>query len=52
MPIRAKLLCLLPEEKAWLDVQLDELVANGVIGPILPGEQPQCVMPVLLVLGI
>ena len=41
-----------PEEEAWLDVHLDKLVAKGVIGPILPGEQPQCVMPLLLVLGV
>ena len=27
-----------PEEEAWLDVHLDELVAKGVIGPILPWE--------------
>ena len=26
-----------PEEEAWLDVHLDELVAKGVIGPIFPG---------------
>ena len=36
--IRAKPPCLRPEEEAWLDVHLDELVAKGVIGPILPGE--------------
>ena len=38
MPIRAKPPRLRPEEEAWLDVHLDELVAKGVIGPILPGE--------------
>ena len=27
-----------PEEEAWLDVHLDELVSKGVIGPILPDE--------------
>ena len=43
--------CTLRRE-AWLDVHLDELVAKGVIGPILLGEQPQCVMPLLLVPGI
>ena len=52
MPIRVKLPRLRPEEEAWLDVHLDELVAKGVIGPILPGEQPRCVMPLLLVPGI
>ena len=26
--------------EAWLDVHLDKLVAKGVIGPILLGEQP------------
>ena len=41
-----------PEEEAWLDVHLDELVAKGVISPILPGNQPLCVTPLLLVLGI
>ena len=49
VPIRAKLPHLCPEKEAWLDVHLDELVAKGVIGSILPGEQPQCVMPLLLV---
>ena len=52
VPIRVKPPRLHPEEEAWLDVHLDELVAKGVIGPILPGEQPQCVTPLLLVPGI
>ena len=30
---------------------LDELLAKGVIGPILPHEQPRCVTPLLLVPG-
>ena len=51
-PIRAKPPHLCPEEEAWLDVHLDKLVAKGVIGPILPGEQPRCVTPLLLVPGI
>ena len=38
MPIQAKPPRLRPEEEAWLDVHLDELVAKGIIGPILPGE--------------
>ena len=38
VPIRVKLPHLRPEEEAWLDVHLDELVAKGVIGPILLGE--------------
>ena len=38
MPIWAKSPHLCPEEEAWLDVHLDELVAKGIIGPILPGE--------------
>ena len=38
VPIWAKPPCLHPEEEAWLDIHLDELVAKGVIGPILPGE--------------
>ena len=37
-PIRAKPMRLRPEEEAWLDVHLDELLAKGVIGPILPHE--------------
>ena len=52
VPIQAKPPRLHPEEEAWLDVHLDELVAKGVIGLILPGEQPRCVMPLLLVPGI
>ena len=52
IPIWAKPPCLLPEEEAWLDVPLDELVTKGVIGPILPGEQLWCIMPLLLVQGI
>ena len=38
MPIQAKTPHLRPEEEAWLDVYLDELVSKGMIGPILPGE--------------
>ena len=38
MPIQVKPPRLRPEEEAWLDVHLNELVAKGVIGPILPGE--------------
>ena len=34
VPIWAKPPCLRPEEKAWLDVHLNKLVAKGVIGPI------------------
>ena len=50
--IQAKLPHLHLDEGAWLDIHLDNLVAKGVIGPILPGEQPQCVMLLLLVPGI
>ena len=52
VPIWAKPLCLHPKEEALLDVHLDKLVAKGVIGPIWPGEQSRCVMPLLLILGI
>ena len=38
VPIWAKPPHLRPEEEAWLDIHLDELVAKGVIGPIFPGE--------------
>jgi len=37
-PIKAKPMRLRPQEEAWLDVHLDELMAKGVIGPILPHE--------------
>jgi len=37
-PVRAKPMRLRPTEEAWLDVHLDELLAKGVIGPILPHE--------------
>ena len=40
-----------PEEEAWLDAHLDELTAKGVITPILPHEDPNCVTPLLLVPG-
>lgn len=50
-PVRAKPMRLRPKEEAWLDVHLDELLAKGVIGPILPHEQPRCVTPLLLVPG-
>ena len=36
--IKACPMRLRPEEEAWLDVHLDELVSKGVIGPILPDE--------------
>ena len=52
MPIWVKPAHLHPEEEAWLDVYLDELVAKGIIGLILPGEQPWCVMPLLLMPGM
>ena len=52
VPIQAKPPHLHPEEEAWLDIHPDELVAKGVISLILPGEQPQCIMPLLLVPGI
>ncbi len=50
-PIRSKPIRLRPEEEAWLDAHLDELLAKGVIAPILPHEQPRCVTPLLLVPG-
>ena len=36
--IKAHPMRLRPEEEAWLNVHLDELVSKGVIGPILPDE--------------
>ena len=50
-PIRSKPIWLRPEEEAWLDSHLDELLTKGVITPILPHEQPRCVTPLLLVPG-
>ena len=38
VPIQAKLPYLQLEEEAWLNVQLDELVATGVTDPICPGR--------------
>ena len=52
VPIQVKPPYLHPEQEAWLDVHLDKLVAKGVISPILPGEQPQCVTSLLLVPGM
>ena len=52
VPTQAKPPHLCPEEEAWLDIHLDKLVAKGVIGLILPGEQPWCVTPLLLIPGI
>lgn len=37
-PVKAKPMRFRPKEEAWLDVHLDELLAKGVIGPILPHE--------------
>ena len=52
VPIQVNLPSLHPKEEAWVDVHLDELVAKGVIDPILLGKPPHCVMPLLLVLCI
>jgi hypothetical protein len=51
IPIRAKPMKLCPKEEAWLDVHLEELLAKGVICPILPHKLPRCVTPLLLVPG-
>ena len=52
VPIQAKPTHLNPEEEAWLHFHLAKLIAKGVIGPILLGKQPQCVVPLLLVLDV
>ena len=52
VPIWVKAPHLCPEEEAWLDIHLDELVAKGVIRPILPGEQLWCIILLLLVPNI
>ena len=36
--IKVHPMCLLPEEEAWLNIHLDELVSKGIIGPILLEE--------------
>ena len=51
IPIKAKPMRLRSKEEAWLDVHLDELLAKGVIGPILSHEQSRCVTRLLLVPG-
>ena len=44
---------LCPEEEAWLDIYLDDLVAKGVIGPILArGAAMMCYALLLLVPGV
>ncbi len=48
-PIASKPMKFGPEEEAWLDGYIDELLAKGVITPILPHENPEFVTPVLLV---
>ncbi len=48
-PIASKAMKFGPEEEAWLDGYIDELLAKGVITPILPHENPEFVTPVLLV---
>jgi hypothetical protein len=50
-PVCAKPMRLRPQEEAWWDIHLDELIAKGVIGPILPHQQPRYVTPLLLVPG-
>ena len=50
-PIQSKLHRFRPEEEEWLGNHLDDLVAKGVITPILPHEDPKCVTPLLLVPG-
>ena len=50
-PIQSKLRRFRPEEEEWLGTHLDDLVAKGVITPILPHEDPKCVTPLLLVPG-
>lgn len=37
-PITAKPVRMRPQEEAWLDAHLDELVAKGVIGKLEPHE--------------
>ena len=48
-PIASKPMRLSPKEEAWLEGYLKELLAKGVITPILPHKNPPMVTPVLLV---
>lgn len=48
-PIFSKPMKLNPKEEAWLETYLQELLAKGVVTPILPNENPPLVTPVLLV---
>ena len=51
MPIYSKLHHFHPDKEEWLGNHLEDLVAKGVITPILPHEDPKCVTPLLLVPG-
>ena len=50
-PIQSKLCHFRPDKEEWLGNHLDNLVAKGVIIPMLPHEDPKCVTPLLLVPG-
>lgn len=51
-PITTKPLHLKPQEDVWLDVHFGDLITKGLIGPILPHEQPKCNTPLLIVLRV
>ena len=46
-PIQSKLCCFHPDKEEWLGNHLDDLVAKGVITPILPHKDPKWVTPLV-----
>ena len=50
-PMQSKLCHLCPDKEEWLGNHLDDLVAKGIITPILPHKDPKCITPLLLVPG-
>ena len=50
-PTQSKLCRFHPDEKDWFGNHLDDLVAKGVINPILPYKDPKYITTLLLVPG-
>ena len=50
-PIQSKLCRFHPDEEEWLGNHIDDLVAKGVVTPILSHVDTKCVTPLLLVPG-
>ena len=49
--IQSKLCHFCADKEEWLGNHLDDLVAKGVITPILPHKDPKCITFLLLVPG-